>query len=153
MAAVATIVIVADRVVKSAIVNAIGPDQSVHRIDLIGNGVGLEYTENRGLAFGLLPGLGPLLVLGSVLIVGLLLFQFCREPAPSGWNAIALGAVIGGALGNVIDRLRFGYVVDYISVGSWPNFNVADSAITLGVIGLIWVWSRDRETMPAPGRK
>lgn len=141
MATIAALVFMVDRLAKAAIVSFIGPDQPIHRLELVGSWLALEYVENRGAAFGLLPGLAPFLGVGSFLIVIALLVQYLRQPIPALWHTVALGAIVGGAVGNLLDRLRFGYVVDFIAVGPWPNFNIADSAITLGVIGLVWGWS------------
>ncbi len=57
--------------------------------------------------------------------------------------AVSLGLLVGGALGNVIDRVRLGYVIDFIAVGIWPKFNLADSAVTIGVVLLAWSLSQD----------
>lgn len=69
-----------------------------------------------------------------------------RLPAEEKWQAAALALILGGALGNVIDRLRFGYVVDFLDFyyqqWHWPAFNIADSAITVGVTILLWVTFR-----------
>ncbi len=100
----------------------------------------LSFTlvENTGVAFGLFPSLGQLFMwLAIVVVVGILAF---RRTIPAGdlWVHISLGLVTGGAIGNVIDRLARGYVVDFIDVNfwplaSWPVFNLADAAIVLGV--------------------
>lgn len=102
----------------------------------------IEYAENRGAAFGLLSGLGPVLILGSIIILALLLWQYRRQANPELWQTLALGGIVGGAAGNLFDRVRLGYVVDFIAVGPWPNFNVADGAIALGVALLLWGWFR-----------
>lgn len=112
------------------------------RHDLVGKWLAIEYAENRGAAFGVLSGLGPLLTLGSVAIVVLLLGQYRRQANPRPWQTVALGLIVGGAAGNLLDRVRLGYVIDFIAVGPWPNFNVADSAISVGVALLFWGWFR-----------
>lgn len=142
-----------DQFTKAAISSAIGPGQVAGRVDLIGSWFALEYAENRGAAFGLFPGLAVLFVVGSVLVVAALLAQYLRQPDPALWHTVALGAVVGGAIGNLIDRVRLGYVVDFIAVGPWPNFNLADSAISLGVIALVWGWSRSPDPVPRVERR
>jgi signal peptidase II len=80
------------------------------------------------------------------------LWRFAREPHPSWWHTAATGAIAGGAIGNLLDRVRLGYVVDFIAIGPWPNFNVADSAITMGALLLCWGWLRTNvsgDTNPA----
>ena len=103
----------------------------------------LTMVWNRGVTFGLLNGLGAwgswLLAIGALLIVSVLGIWLRR--AESRRVAIALGAIAGGAVGNVIDRLRFGMVVDFIHAHafgwSWYVFNIADAAIVCGVAALI----------------
>jgi len=96
--------------------------------------VGLRITpvQNTGVAFGLLRGYGSALAaiaaLGAVLV-----FLFSRKGARSPLTGAALGLLIGGAAGNLLDRIVRGYVFDFIDVGFWPVFNLADSAITIGV--------------------
>lgn len=106
----------------------------------------LTLVRNPGVAFGMLPHLGGM-VLGVVtaVIVGLVLFSCRREVTGAAvhplvpWGA---GLILGGAVGNLLDRLRFGGVVDFLDFRIWPVFNVADSGITMGTILLIWVWWR-----------
>jgi signal peptidase II len=97
----------------------------------------LEFTlaHNRGVAFGLASDGGVLLVgltLAALVFVGVL---FARDPTRRGmW--VAVGLLAGGALGNLVDRVRVGEVTDYIDLLSWPPFNLADVAVTLGVVVL-----------------
>jgi len=100
-----------------------------------------SYVENTGVSFGLFGGGGARWVLAifSILVAGVLSWWALK--AERRLLAVAIGLVIGGAIGNVIDRIRFGYVVDFVDVsgiGFFPwVFNVADSAITIGVLLLI----------------
>ncbi len=97
----------------------------------------LVMTWNHGISFGLFSGEAmPYALAGvSLAVIGLLVVWMIRDPRPAA--AVWLGLVIGGALGNIIDRVRLGAVADFIDVhvGSWhwPAFNIADSAITVGV--------------------
>lgn len=136
--AISSAVMILDQLSKAWIASQIGPAQPDARINIVGTWVALEYSENRGAAFGLLVGLGPLLMVASVAIVGFLLFILFRAADPPWWQAVAIGGIVGGAAGNLIDRVRLGYVVDFLAIGVWPNFNVADSAITLGIVLSIW---------------
>jgi signal peptidase II len=142
LAATAALVAGLDQVTKAAVVAALGPAQPDSRLDLLGPWVAIEYAENRGAAFGMLSGLAPLLALMSLAILASLLVQYWRQPRTPLWQTLALGAIVGGAAGNLLDRVRLGYVVDFIAVGAWPNFNVADSAISVGVVLLLWGWLR-----------
>ena len=101
----------------------------------------LTYVQNTGSAFGLFPDQS--LTLTIVAIAGLvIILLFYHYLSGSGsLSTLAMGLIFGGAIGNLIDRIRFGYVVDFIDVRlwneyHWPSFNVADSAITVGTIAL-----------------
>src|SRR5215217_4939537 len=105
----------------------------------------LRYTQNKGAAFGIFSdATGILSIISLVIIVGILV-AFVRLGHPGRLSVLAAGLVVGGALGNLLDRVRLGYVVDFIevfnphlqinnTVYTFPVFNVADSAITIGVI-------------------
>ena len=136
---VALIVVLLDQFTKAWIVDRLVPLDPA-RIDLLGNWLSLEYTENRGVAFGLLRGLGPLVVVAPLLVFCIMAALYLRSTAPPLWQSLGVGLLAGGAIGNLIDRLRLGYVIDFVSVGWWPNFNVADSAITTGAVILIAGW-------------
>jgi len=97
------------------------------------------HTHNTGAAFGLFQGhsfaLTIVALVGIVVILVYALFIYRRFPLlDNRLGRLALGLILGGAVGNLIDRLRLGYVTDFIDVGVWPTFNIADSAITVGVI-------------------
>jgi signal peptidase II len=143
---IATAVAAIDQLTKFFLVSRIGPGRFESRVEVIDGWLALEYTENRGAAFGLFSGLVPILTVASIAILTGLLFHYFRQARPPLWQTVAVGAVTGGALGNLVDRVRLGHVIDFMSVGTWPNFNVADSAITLGVLLLIWGWIRPATT-------
>lgn len=131
---VALLVLAADQVVKAAVVNSIEPGE----VENVLGPLDLTLTYNDGIAFGLASGGGPL-VLGLAL-VALVALGFFVASAPSGWRtAIAGGLILGGALGNLVDRLVRGEVVDFVTVPFWPAFNLADTAITVGVIALAYI--------------
>ncbi len=144
--AIVTSVVILDQLAKLLVIAWIGPDQSLHRWELAGSLLAFEYVENTGAAFGILAGRVWLLSV-LALIVGLgFLFAPRRELPFSGLLRLGIGLVIGGGLGNLVDRLRLGFVIDYIAVGIWPKFNVADSAITIGLILMAWTTLRDETT-------
>ncbi len=111
-------------------------------IDIIGDSVRFELTRNSGAAFGLLEGAGSWLALLAA-IVAVVVFLSVRHGIDRP-TLVALGAVLGGAVGNLIDRLfrgdglADGLVVDFVDIGPWPNFNVADSAIVVGIALILW---------------
>lgn len=102
-------------------------------LPVAGGWLRLRYLENTGAAFGLLRGQGPLLTGLALLVVGLLLVYYRLLPRHTPAARLSLGLLLGGALGNLLDRLRLGYVVDYIDLTVWPVFNLADAAICAGV--------------------
>ena len=103
----------------------------------------LTHVHNTGAAFGLFQdqtfALTIVALVGIVILLVYALFIYHRFPfLNNGLGISALGLVLGGTVGNLIDRLRFGYVIDFIDVGIWPAFNIADSAIVVGVIILAY---------------
>ena len=119
-----------DRVTKVLVQAELTPGE---RVRVAGEWLQLRYVENRGIAFGLFSDLGLVVVFGT-LVVGGLLFFFMLHVEPDDRLTIAGGALItGGALGNLVDRVQYRYVIDFIQVPRWPTFNVADIAISVGV--------------------
>jgi signal peptidase II len=149
--AVAAVIVALDRLTKDAIVQAIGPAASIHRIDLLGHWVALDYAENRGVAFGLFGGLSAILPVVAIAILLAIGLAYVRQTQPPLLLGLAVGLAVGGAVGNLIDRVRLGHVIDFIAIGPWPNFNVADSAVTVGVVGFIaWMLWLGRDASHAP---
>jgi signal peptidase II len=108
---------------------------------IIGDDVELRLSRNTGGAFSLFQGFTPLLAIVAIVLTVLLVRALHRSDDP--WIVVALALVLGGAIGNLVDRavrapgfLR-GAVVDFVSVGSFPTFNVADAAITVGAVLLV----------------
>lgn len=104
----------------------------------------IVYWKNTGVAFGMLQGMNTVfIVLATIVSLGILYF-FQSIPKKDWLIRLALILELGGALGNLIDRITVGHVIDFISVGTFPVFNVADSCITVGVIVLLLgVWIQD----------
>jgi signal peptidase II len=139
MAATTLFVLLADQLSKAAVAGLIGIHDQVR---IVGDFVQLWHAQNWGAAFSLFQGGTILFVVVSALafvLIGYLYRSFRGGPL---WLYAVLGVVLGGVLGNLIDRLRLGYVTDFVSVGigdlRWPTFNVADASIVLG-IGMIVV--------------
>jgi signal peptidase II len=118
------------------------------------------YVRNTGMAFGLLSGSDMpfktlLVTLASILALVAVAYYALRSPGSERVTRIGLTLILGGAIGNIIDRVRLGYVIDFIDVfyrGShWPAFNVADSAISVGVGFLVLDSMRQREPHIKPG--
>jgi signal peptidase II len=140
-AAVAALVVAADQLTKSAIRDSITPGEE-HRFL---PGVELVNTRNHGVAFGFLPGshVGVTILIAVALLV--LLAYFAKHlTRPLIW--LPTGMLIGGAIGNVIDRLRGGSVTDFVKLPlGWPPFNLADASITIGILALFVVVDRSRQ--------
>lgn len=144
--AVAVVIFVLDRLTKNAIVSTLAPGESR---EIVGDAVRLTHVQNTGAAFGLLPERSTILSVLSVFAVAVILLYYRRMRSDSPLVATTLGLQLGGAFGNLIDRVRQGYVVDFIDVGfdrfRWWAFNVADASIVVGilsVIGLLWLEER-----------
>ena len=99
----------------------------------------LTYGTNTGSAFGLFPNQTLALILASLVAIGFLIYFYRAHSLNRPLLRAAIGLQLGGALGNLVDRVRTGAVVDFIDVGPWPIFNVADSCIVVGMIVLVSV--------------
>jgi signal peptidase II len=133
--AIAAAVLVVDQLSKAAVVSWLQPSESVPLIHPI---LHLTLVHNTGMAFGLFRGFPHLFAILAVAVAGWIILELRRHHAMPWIMTWALALVLGGAVGNLIDRLRFGYVVDFLDLRVWPVFNVADSAITIGVALLLW---------------
>jgi signal peptidase II len=142
-ALVVAAVVALDQASKAVVVRSLSLHQSVSLVDGL---LSLSHVRNRGAAFGLLsdwdlPHQSALLAVLSVAALTAIAAYFVRLPAAARLPRVALALVLGGAVGNLIDRVRLGYVVDFVHVywrqHQWPDFNVADSAITIGVTLLV----------------
>jgi signal peptidase II len=115
-------------------------------VPVLGDFVRLTLVHNTGAAFGLFPGSRVAFIVFSVLAILVIAVLYVRLPVKSRGELVALGALLGGALGNLHDRVRQGFVVDFIEIGvdrfRWPVFNVADIAVTGGVLLLLLVMAR-----------
>jgi signal peptidase II len=102
----------------------------------------ITHAWNTGTAFGLFPQYGGLLTLISLAAVVVLFLFYRSAGSPSLYVRTAFGMQLGGAFGNLFDRIRLGHVTDFIDVGPWPVFNIADSAIVVGIALMAWhFWS------------
>lgn len=120
------------------------------RIDLAA-GVEIVRVANRGIAFGLLNDFGSaVLVIASVAFAILLALFLMSAERPGLW--LPIGLLAGGAVGNLIDRIRLGAVTDFIDPPRWPAFNLADMEITVGVIILVSIYLLGAGAPGAPGR-
>ena len=134
-AATTLAVIVLDRWTKQLAVAHL-LDSGVRSVPIFGEYVRFTYVENRGAAFGLFQEQTTFFIVVGVVVIGVIVASYRYIPEPGWLLNICLGLQMGGAIGNLIDRIRVGYVVDFIDLTFWPVFNIADSAICVGVAGL-----------------
>ncbi len=99
----------------------------------------ITYVRNTGAAFGLLANQHLIIIIAILVAISAIIFYYTHPPFQTRWFSASLGLLLGGAIGNLIDRFRFGYVVDFLDIRVWPVFNVADSAITVGVSILVYL--------------
>lgn len=132
---VAMVVLVFDQAAKAAVRSSLDPGETR---ELVGSVIELTYVRNTGVAFGQFSGSGALVgVLVLIAIAGLLWYFITHLGTPLIW--LPAGMVLGGAAGNLVDRIEDGAVTDYVKLPHWPAFNVADVAITCGVILMVLV--------------
>jgi signal peptidase II len=136
---VAAATILADQIAKRAVVTSIIEGD---RVPVLGNFFRLSHITNPGAVFGVMSGAGTYFTVFSIFAGAVLLVVIFFSRKSTALVRISLGMVLGGALGNLIDRIRFGAVVDFLDIGfgesaRWPSFNIADAAITVGVVLLI----------------
>ena len=131
----ALLIVIADQLSKLWIRSNLAVGESLPEVGFFQ----LTHVQNTGAVFGLFQGQSfALTIVGLVGVAALVVYAlFINRHFPLLDNRLsnsALGLILGGTVGNLIDRLHFGYVADFISIGIWPAFNIADSAITVGVI-------------------
>jgi signal peptidase II len=136
--AVMVAVLLADQITKAVVRGAIDRGDSIDVLPFLD----LVYVRNDGIAFGALGGSALVLVLVVGALIGIVVFFSRNAERPLAW--LSTGLLLGGAIGNVIDRVLEGAVTDFLKIPHWPAFNVADTAITIGVLSLIFVLDEDR---------
>ena len=122
-----------DRVTKSLVVAQVPYGTEV---PLLGHVVGIANFHNSGAAFGFAPAGATLFLIASIVVAIGLVIYVARTPG-NAWNDSVLGLIMGGTLGNGYERIVNGTVTDFINFHFWPVFNVADSAISIGVVALV----------------
>jgi signal peptidase II len=130
-------VLVLDQLTKAWLTSRLSPGEVM---TILGDWIRLVYSQNSGALFGLFRDNAVLFGIVSLFVIGLIVL-YHRQVGSSLYLSIALGLLLGGALGNVTDRLRLGYVVDFVDIGigdfRWYTFNVADAAISIAIVMLI----------------
>lgn len=138
---IAAVVLAVDQLTKHAVRAGIEVGQQEKFLP----GVQLVHVRNTGVAFSLFSGGGTLVLVFTFAALAVLVGYFALRPRRP-WLWLPTGLLIGGALGNLIDRLANGAVTDFIKLPLWPAFNVADMAITFGVLALLYVLEGPRKS-------
>ena len=138
----AVLVFVADRVTKTMVAASIPFGSEVQVIDGL---VGITHVHNSGAAFGFAPALAGIFLVASIVVsIGLAVYVFRNQGTE--WTYGLLGLIMGGTAGNGYERLFNGTVTDFINFHFWPVFNVADSAVSIGVVLLLATYLLKRPT-------
>ena len=148
----AAAILVADQATKAIVVQNVALGQ---RVNVLGDLLQVWHAQNRGASFSLFQGGGLIFVAVSILAVGMVAYFHRNMRDRAWWIHLVLGVILGGTLGNLADRLRQGYVVDWASVGigemRWPTFNVADSSLVVGIgVLVIYLFLTDPGRRQAP---
>ncbi|HKG10326.1 MAG TPA: signal peptidase II [Gaiellaceae bacterium] len=130
---VAVAAIVADQLTKQLVTSQLALDDEVH----VAGPLTIHHVQNSGIAFGLFASATPVVTVLTAIAVGWMLWFFARAGARHPVLPVALGLLIGGSASNLIDRVRLGHVTDFIDLGFWPAFNLADAFIVSGVVILL----------------
>jgi signal peptidase II len=158
--AIASLVIVLDQWTKELVRQSIPKYTYTVPVPAFGEYFVFEHVGNYGAAFGILQNQGMLFIAIAAVVAVAILIYVRHLPMDQKLVRVLLGLQLGGAMGNVIDRISQGYVTDFIKIGVpnvfyWPNFNIADSAIVTGVIGLavyiLWDDLRQQRQQEKPG--
>ena len=144
----AVAVVSLDQFTKWLVTSNLQVDQFVYPIPALSGALALNYVTNTGVAFGLFKDANTFFVVVMLIVIGLLLRYIWVMPQEERLARVALGLLFGGAIGNLIDRLRLGHVIDFVAVGAFPRFNVADSAVSIGVTLLALAWWLDHRRSP-----
>jgi signal peptidase II len=133
LALVALATIGADQLTKHVVASQLALDSAVK---LVGP-ISIHHVQNSGIAFGLFSSATPVVIALTAVAVGWMLVFFARSGARHPALPVALGLLIGGSVSNLLDRVRLGYVTDFLDLRYWPAFNLADSCIVVGVALLV----------------
>jgi signal peptidase II len=146
LAAIVLSAVVADQATKHVVATNLRLGAGVHVVGPFW----IRHVQNSGIAFGLFSSATPAVIVVTAIAVGWMLTYFARSGARHPVLPVALGLVIGGSVSNLADRVRLGFVTDFLDFRYWPAFNLADSFIVIGVgILLVALLLAEREPRPA----
>jgi signal peptidase II len=133
LAAIALAAVAADQLTKRIVVGELSLDEGVHVVGPFW----IRHVQNSGIAFGLFSQATAVVIVLTAIAVAWMLLFFARSGSRHPILPVALGLVIGGSVSNLVDRLRLGYVTDFLDLRWWPAFNLADTFIVVGVLVLL----------------
>jgi signal peptidase II len=133
LAAIGLAAVAADQLTKHIVTGHLALDDAIHVIGPFW----IHHVQNSGIAFGLFASATSVVIVLTGIAVAWMLLFFARSGARHPVLPVALGLVIGGSVSNLVDRVRLGYVTDFIDLRYWPAFNLADSFIVVGVVILL----------------
>jgi len=141
----ALLVLAADQITKQLVLTQLTLGESWNPIPGLKRFFSITHVINRGAAFGLFPDQGSLFAVIAIVVVIAILAYYRYLPADNWLVRLSLGLQLGGAMGNLADRLRYGYVIDFLDLKIWPVFNLADVSIVTGVGMLAYFLMREPE--------
>jgi signal peptidase II len=153
---VSIVIVIADQVSKWVVLQNLPLGLSR---PALGNFLMLTHTRNTGGAFSLFPAGNSTFVVVAIIAIGALVFAYHRFQKTNLFVSAALGLALGGAIGNLIDRIKYGYVIDFFDLHAgtnhtvWPIFNIADSAITVGILLLAVHFLFAKESAPVNSKE
>jgi signal peptidase II len=150
---IAAVVFALDKATKFLVLRHIPLGESWSLFPALARLAKFTFITNTGAAFGMFPQMGALfLVIAILVVVGVVIFYHHLPQSP--WVRVSVGLILGGAMGNGLDRILRGYVVDFVDIGFWPIFNIADLSIVMGVSVLAYyLWEEDSKQTPEPPQK
>ncbi len=135
--AIVTVIVALDQWTKILVSHKLALGESISPIKALDGFFKIVHWHNTGAAFGLFQNANLVLLITSIVIVIAVLFYY-QGVKKNAWLAkVSLSLIVAGALGNIVDRIKFNYVIDFLSFGKFPVFNVADSAVTVGVFLMV----------------
>jgi len=143
--AVAIVTLVIDQISKWVVMTNFRPGESWNPVAALDRWVSLTYVTNTGAAFGLFPDFGGVFMIIAVVVIVAIIVYYRHLPSDHWLIQVSLGLQLGGALGNLLNRLLYGHVIDFIDFKVWPVFNVADSSVFVGVVILAFYLFRHGE--------
>jgi len=143
-------ILILDQFTKWLVASHMQVGESIYPIPALADFFSITFVTNTGVAFGLFQNGGVLFTIVRIIVIAVIVRYLLHMPSGRWLVRAALSMILAGAIGNLIDQLRLGYVIDFVAVGWWPKFNVADSSIVVGTIAL--AISMLLEGRPSPSR-